>query len=186
MARFVKASHFIPASRTLLGAALAETCHRGLRFAPDTRTLFRFLLVFPWAAADNHAFFFSFFSFEMNFPMKKLSANDFFGNANGTSHYHRYPATGFVYTDGIRDLSATCESYWLLDLIISYQCLPAIAKEGFQVWRLEQVFGDCYKVSCDDGNGHSLASQVLPFSDFPYQSASLWLIGKCLLLPNEY
>ncbi len=186
MARLVKASHFsIYTLIAPLGLSLSSLPPR-----PPLRSGHADFIPFPFglsqAAASNDAFFFSFFSFEMNFPMKKQSANDHFGTSNGTTQYHRYPATGFVYTDGLRDLATTCQSFWLLDLIISYQHQEAVAAEGFQVWYLEQVLGNCYKVSCDDGNGNIIATQVIPFSDFPYQSAHLWLIGKCLLLPNEY
>lgn len=118
--------------------------------------------------------------------MKQKSANDHFGNSNGTSRYYRHPLSSIVYTDGVRDLAETCEAYWLIDLIVSHQTRLPVAQHPFQVWELRQVKGFRYEAACTDGNGKHITRQRIPYTDFPYQEARLWLSDGVLLLPCEY
>lgn len=126
--------------------------------------------------------------------MKQKSANDHFGNSNGTSQYYRHPLSSIVYTDGVRDLAETCEAYWLIDLIVSHQAAWTLPPFGgiegglhpFQVWELRQVEGFQYEAECTDGNGKHITRQRIPYTDFPYQEARIWLSERVLLLPCEY
>jgi hypothetical protein len=118
--------------------------------------------------------------------MKQQSANDHFGSSNGTGQYYRTTHQSIHYTDGVKDLAGKCGAYWLIDLVISHQCRALVAQHPFQVWELKQVTGFEYEAECTDGNGKHITRQRIPFIDFPYQQATLWLVDQILLLPCEY
>lgn len=73
-----------------------------------------------------------------------------------------------------------------MDLILSHQINPKVKNERFQVWELSKVTGAVFMVCCTDGNKHKVATQRIPFSDFPYDTATIWLIDGIMLLPSEY
>jgi hypothetical protein len=114
------------------------------------------------------------------------NANDFFGNSVGSENLYRYSFTHFVYTDGVKTMAQDCHAYWLIDLIISHQVYDAVKKESFQVWDLKRIQGDVFTIIATDGNHNKVTSQKIPFSDFPYDLATIWLVDGCLMLPNEY
>jgi hypothetical protein len=49
-----------------------------------------------------------------------------------------------------------------------------------------EIKGDSFKVTMEDGNGNIQITQRIPYSDFPYDVANLWLIDGTLILPSEY
>ena len=114
------------------------------------------------------------------------NANNFFGSSNGSEDFYRHPPTGIVYTDGIKSLAEKCQAYWLIDLIVSHQCNKTVSLEPFQVWELKRQEGNVFNIVATDGNNCKIATQHIPFSDFPYDLATLWLVDGCLLLPKEY
>ena len=114
------------------------------------------------------------------------NANDFFGASNGSENLYRYSFTKFIYTDGVNSLVQDCKAYWLIDLIISHQTDAVVAKEIFQVWDLKRVANDSFGILATDGNHNKVTSQKIPFSDFPYDIATLWMVDNCLMLPTEY
>ena len=114
------------------------------------------------------------------------NANYFFGASNGSENLYRYSFTKFIYTDGIKALVQECKAYWLIDLIISHQIQVEVNKEPFQVWHLKRVENDSFTITATDGNDNKVARQQIPFSDFPYDLATFWMVGTCLMLPNEY
>lgn len=118
--------------------------------------------------------------------MKHQSANDHFGDRNGTGQYYRHSMPGYHFTDGVKSLADACGAYWLIDLVISHQCRALVAQHPFQVWELKHLKGLEYEAECTDGNGRHITRQHIPYSDFPYQQATLWLVDKVLLLPCEY
>jgi hypothetical protein len=113
-------------------------------------------------------------------------ANDLFGNSNGTGSYYRHPLSKIVYTDGVRDMAEACGAYWLIDLIISHQVHIHVNLETFQVWDLIRLKDNTFTVLCTDGNKKRITGQEIPFSDFRYDMATLWLVDGVLLLPCEY
>lgn len=121
--------------------------------------------------------------------MKKGNVNEeLTQHSNGTDDYHRISTLfrNHVATDGVKHLADMCQSYWLLDAILSHQITPKVKKELFQVWKLQQQKNDAYLLTCEDGNNNVITSQKIPFSDFPYQQATIWLCDNVLLLPCEY
>jgi hypothetical protein len=114
------------------------------------------------------------------------NANNFFGNSAGSENLYRHSFTHFVYTDGVKTMARDCQAYWLIDLIISHQTYEAVKKEAFQVWNLKKVEGNYFSIVCTDGNHNKVTSQEIPFSDFPYDVATLWLVNGCIMMPTEY
>ena len=114
------------------------------------------------------------------------NANHFFGSSNGSENLYRHSFTHFVYTDGVKSMVQECKAYWLIDLIISHQIYDVVKKEPFQVWDLKKVEGNHFSIVCTDGNHNKVTSQEIPFSDFPYDLATVWLVDGCMLLPTEY
>jgi hypothetical protein len=122
------------------------------------------------------------------------NANNFFGNSSGSENFYCHNAAKsffqdgikFIYTDGVKEMAEKCQSYWLLDLIISHQVHDVVKKESFQVWDLKRVKDNQFTILATDGNHNKVTSQEIPFSDFPYDLATLWLVDGCILLPCEY
>lgn len=114
------------------------------------------------------------------------NANHFFGSHNGSENFYRHNLTGLIYTDGVKDLAEGCQAYWLIDLIVSHQSESLIRQQPFQVWDLMRVQQDSFTVLCTDGNHNLVTSQEIPFSDFEYDLATIWLVDGCLMLPSEY
>ncbi len=105
--------------------------------------------------------------------------------AHCADHYVRHPL-GILFTSGVEILVKQCQAYWLLDVIASYRFHKRCLNNTLQVWKLERIKGDSFKVTMDDGNGNIQITQRIPYSDFPYDVANLWLIDNTLILPSEY
>lgn len=107
----------------------------------------------------------------------------------GTEEYHRWSVLfpWAVMTDGAKHLAEKAGAYWLMDAIASWQ--PKVKGEEFQVWNLVRV-GQGATLKCDDGNGHIRVTQVIPFTDFPFDHYKLYAIWSgeqmVILLPGEY
>ncbi len=114
------------------------------------------------------------------------NANHYFGSGNGSENFYCHTPSLILFTDGVKDLAETCEAYWLIDLIISHQCHEEINLERFQVWDLKRVQDNVFTILATDGDHNKVTSQEIPFSDFPYDLATIWLVDGCLMLPGEY
>ena len=114
------------------------------------------------------------------------NANDNFGSSNGSENFYCHNPSLMLYTDGVKELAESSSAYWLIDLIISHQCHREINLERFQVWDLKRVKDNVFTILATDGNHNKVTSQEIPFSDFPYDLATLWLVDGCLMLPSEY
>ena len=51
---------------------------------------------------------------------------------------------------------------------------------------VKAVKKQCFKINATDGNKNKVAQQRIPFSDFAYDQATIWLVDGCLMLPCEY
>lgn len=114
------------------------------------------------------------------------NANHYFGCSNGSENFYRHNTAKIMYTDGVKQMAEGCEAYWLIDLIISHQVNSTVKKEPFQVWDLKREQDNKFSILCTDGNHNRITSQEIPFSDFPYDLATIWLVNDCLMLPKEY
>lgn len=105
----------------------------------------------------------------------------------GTTRYYHYPIGKFNYTDGIKYLADEAKSYWLLDVIGSYQLTTKIKDVPFQLWELIVNENNSAVITMkEDTDEPELVIQEIPCTDFPLQSIKLYLIDKVLLLPSEY
>ena len=114
------------------------------------------------------------------------NANEHFGTGNGSENFYRHNILRIVYTDGVKEMAETCGAYWLIDLVVSHQLSKKVQGELFQVWELKRVLDETFCIVATDGNNKQIASQQIPFSDFRYDKATLWLVDGCLMLPKEY
>jgi hypothetical protein len=146
------------------------------------------LLVFLSALLIQLLSFFSFFLLEIIIKKKTTmkNANDNFGSSNGSENFYCHKPSLMLYTDGVKELAESSSAYWLIDLIISHQCHREINLERFQVWDLKRVKDNVFTILATDGNHNKVTSQEIPFSDFPYDMATIWLVDGCMMLPCEY
>ena len=119
--------------------------------------------------------------------MEKLTQSDL-DQFTCTEKYYAYNLfdNEVSLTDGVKFLAEKCACYWLLDAILSWQIYPRMKAEEFQVWKLKRQIDDSWLLTAEDGNGKKLASQDIPYSDFPLNEVSIWLVGWVMLLPSEY
>ena len=114
------------------------------------------------------------------------NANNYFGSSNGSENFYCHRPSLMLYTDGVKMMAERAEAYWLIDLIISHQCKKDVNNERFQVWELKRVKDNVFKIDATDGNNNHVTNQKIPFSDFAYDQATIWLVDGCLMLPCEY
>lgn len=113
----------------------------------------------------------------------------------GTQTWTRHPMIrSVVSTEGVQYLAEKAEAHWLVDIIaIAQRTHARVRAEGFQVWTLsrpkKQPSNRC-TVSAEDGNGHPLYQQRIPFTDFPLESITLYCADgeghRVIMLPSEY
>lgn len=111
----------------------------------------------------------------------------------GTEQWYRHGMVRSVfYTAGVQYLAEKAGAYWLLDLIaMAQRSKPRVRAEGFQVWKLTRTKGknSCI-VTCDDGNGHIVYRQCIPFTDFPLETITLYCVQDgpswVVMLTSEY
>lgn len=99
--------------------------------------------------------------------------------------YRTHP--NVIMTEGVKFLCDQAKCYWLLDCIASYQLIPKVAREPFQMVELtvdlEQHTG---VIVVTDGNDNELFRQALEYTDFPLQTLKLYYTDETVLLPREY
>jgi hypothetical protein len=106
----------------------------------------------------------------------------------GTENYyvHGIGAITILLTDGCKYVAEEAQAYWLFDIILSYQIHSRIKNEAFQHWELKkQMQGGCL-ITCDDGNGNTLAKQTISYSDFPLSSINFYVVEGVCMLKSEY
>lgn len=78
-------------------------------------------------------------------------------------------------------------AYWLLDEIALAQRFDKlIAAEEFQLWKLKVNPDHTATLTCEDGDGRSVYTKALEFTDFPLPEISFYCINGTILLPSEY
>jgi len=108
----------------------------------------------------------------------------------GTTTYtkHLFPGLSpILLTDGCNYIREKCHAYWLFDAILSYQ-ENKLKGVKFQVWDLQLQEKDLtWVLTCREDKGKpAIVKQVIPYSDFPLQKLTIWVIDKVALLPTEY
>lgn len=122
---------------------------------------------------------------------RPLSAEDViarlrqFRGADETEQVEAYPT--LYLSQGVAWLCQETGCHWLMDMIYSFQQLPQIAREPFQVIDLavdpEKHTG---RVQVGDGNDNIVFSQDLRYTDFPLAKLRLYFSNRVVYLPQEH
>jgi hypothetical protein len=109
------------------------------------------------------------------------------GQFTGTLNWYRHGLVrNVLFTDGAKYVADEAGAYWLLDEIALAQVDDGqVAREAFQLWVLS-VDGSEAKLTCEDGNGNSVFSKHIPFTDFPAPGIRLYFCDGTIMLPSEY
>ncbi|MCX6152774.1 MAG: hypothetical protein NT007_01305 [Candidatus Kapabacteria bacterium] len=104
----------------------------------------------------------------------------------GTENYYKY--MNIMFTDGIKHLADTCECYWLLSVVASWQADSRVKQEEFQVFKLQVHEDKTAIITIEDGNGSVVAVQTLDYTDFCLDEIVLWYssVDRILYLPSEH
>lgn len=107
---------------------------------------------------------------------------------SGSETWYRHSLNrNVLYTEGVQYLAEQGGAYWLLDAIAIPQTqVRAVAAEEFQVWTLKVNPDSSALLTCDDGNGHVVYDQLIPFTDFPLPEVKLYFCNDVIMLPGEY
>lgn len=103
----------------------------------------------------------------------------------GSENLYQTLIPGVRYTDGVKYVADQCQSYWLIDLIASYQRPMFVAENRYQVWILANRENSA-TIICEDGNDNEICRQTIGFTDFPLDEFTLWCTDGVILLPGEY
>lgn len=105
---------------------------------------------------------------------------------SGSEQFYRlYP--GLILTEGVKFLCDQAQCYWLMDCLYSYQMLPHVAEEPFQLLSLSVTApAQSGLILLSDGNDRELHRQALSFTDFPLPTLKLYYTGHTVMLPREY
>ena len=105
----------------------------------------------------------------------------------GTTQYIRH-FTGLLFTDGVGYMAEAGGAHWLIDVVASYR-----RKEPFQIWELkvnraaDRGNEPMAVVTMKEDSGQpELVRQEIPYTDFPLDGITLYLINGVLLLTSEY
>ena len=110
---------------------------------------------------------------------------------NGSSDFYIHNCLGnkFILTEGCVYIRENAGAYWLFDAIISYQPYKDVKAMEFQVWTLKRQGladkSDKFILTLSDGNGNTIRTQKIPFSDFPLDEINFWLENNVIMLPTE-
>ena len=109
----------------------------------------------------------------------------------GTTIYYKHMLPGkprILITEGCNYVRQKCHAYWLFDAILSYQEDNKLKDVRFQIWELQLQEKDLtWLLTCKVDKGQPpIIKQEIPYSDFPLQKITIWVIGGIALLPSEY
>ena len=105
----------------------------------------------------------------------------------GTEQWYRHSLVPhFLYTDGVQHVAEAGGAYWLIDEIAFVQHLPAVKAEEFQSWQLQVRPDQTALLTCGDGNGRTVHSKTIAFTDFPLDEIDFYFTNQVLMLPSEY
>jgi hypothetical protein len=101
--------------------------------------------------------------------------------------YEHFPNNDVTYTEGADFVAERAKAYWLLDEIaLAQRNEKAVSDKMFQIWKLTVNEDRTALLSVDDGNGNTVFSKKLHFTDFPIDEFSFWVYHKTIMLPSEY
>ena len=117
---------------------------------------------------------------------EKTLNRDELKNFTGSEHWYRINKT-ILCTDGAKYVAETGGAYWLLgEIALSQAFEKKVAAEEFQVWVLKVNPDQTARLKCEDGNGHTVYSKKIPWTDFPLPEITLWYSNNVIYLPSEH
>jgi hypothetical protein len=95
--------------------------------------------------------------------------------------------TGMLYTAGVKYLAEAAGAFWLVDQIAtSYKRAAKHGNlTGLQVWELTVTPDHRALITCESEEGNRAFEQPIPFTQFPLESITLYLVNDVLMLPSE-
>ena len=115
--------------------------------------------------------------------LDKLTLTQF----TGTGAYYRI-SRKHVLTDGTRYLAEQGACFWMMDAIASHLCEIGTA-DWFVLVRVQVTEGRAVMIY-EDGNDREHARQEIPYTDFPFDSITLYACWDqehwVIMLPSEY
>jgi len=103
----------------------------------------------------------------------------------GTEQYYRHPL-GILITDGVKYLADSAESWWLMDIVASYQFHDKVKLEEFQVYKLKVNEDKSAILNIEDGNYNIIATQFIEWTTFPLDEIEIWFANGVCYLPSEH
>jgi hypothetical protein len=106
----------------------------------------------------------------------------------GSENWYRHGLNcDVLFTDGVKYVADQGGAYWLLDeIVLAQRGQKAVAAEEFQVWALAVKADRTATLTCEDGNGKTVFSKRIGFTDFPAERITLWFENNTIYLPSEH
>jgi hypothetical protein len=105
---------------------------------------------------------------------------------SGAETWFRHWAGTLLFTEGVDYLAKEAHALWLIDNIAWSGLDAKVRHQEFVVWKLSVNADKTATLVGDDGDGHELLRQHVPWTDFPLEEITLYLTDKVLLLTSEY
>jgi hypothetical protein len=117
-------------------------------------------------------------------PLTKSGLSQF----TGSETFYRHALNRkVVFTEGAKHVADAGGAYWLLDEIALIQPYDkAVAAEDFQVWTLKVRSDRTATLTCEDGNGKTVFTKEIEYTDFPLDEITLWFANNTIYLPSEH
>jgi hypothetical protein len=121
-------------------------------------------------------------------PTHLLSTEYLRRNFTGSECWYRHALNRKVlFTDGAKHVADTGGAYWLLDQIALIQPYDkAVAATRFQVWKLKVRAERTATLTCENGNGKTVFTKDIEYTDFPADEITLWFADNTIYLPSEH
>jgi len=100
--------------------------------------------------------------------------------------YRHWLVRHIVYTDGVQHVAEAGDAYWLVDKIACAQLEPHIRAQEFQLWMLTVNADLSADLVCTDGNGATVSTERIDYTDFPLPEIKFYVANSTILLPSEY
>jgi hypothetical protein len=117
----------------------------------------------------------------------KLRADDLRQFTGSENWYRHGLVRNVLFTDGAKYVADQGGAYWLIDEIaFAQRGDKRVAGEEFQLWKLTVKPDQTATLSCEDGNGNTVYSKAIEYTDFPLAEIALYFTNNTILLPSEY
>ena len=107
----------------------------------------------------------------------------------GSERFVKWTFGQHVLSEGAQYIAESAQAYWLFDAIISH----VISFRGKHTHIQAKLFtkGDQATLILDDMDGNAIATQKIPYTDFPLKEVTIWAVQSgpkayTLMLPTEY